>query len=161
MITSIHAVADFLIQLVDRTSGDSINLFKLQKMVYYAQAWHLTLYEQPLFDDEFEAWVHGPVSPELHRRFRHFDSQPIGLEAVDTDTTKLDVSVRDFLDEVWTVYGKYSVPYLEKMSHDESPWQDVRVGLAPDVRGNRVITQEAMCKFYSQRITARKRIREA
>lgn len=161
MSTSIHAIADFFIQFVDRTSGDSINLFKLQKMVYYAQAWHLALHEEPLFDDEFEAWVHGPVSPALHRRFRHFASDPIGLESITTDTTKLDLALRDLLDEVWTVYGKYSTPYLEKMSHDESPWQDVRVELAPDIRGNCVITQEAMRKFFSQRITARKRIREA
>ena len=40
---------------------------KLQKLCYYAQAWYCALYDgTPLFDDEIQAWVHGPVIPALY-----------------------------------------------------------------------------------------------
>lgn len=50
--------------------GSTLNLPKLQKLVYYAQAWFFAFYGAPLFTSTFEAWIHGPVSRELHERFR-------------------------------------------------------------------------------------------
>lgn len=35
---------------VDREAGDTISPLKLQKLVYYAQAWSLVFRNQPLFD---------------------------------------------------------------------------------------------------------------
>nr|WP_293017994.1 type II toxin-antitoxin system antitoxin SocA domain-containing protein [Moorena sp. SIO3I8] len=32
---------------------------KLQKLLYYAQSLHLALYDQPLFDEEIQAWRSG------------------------------------------------------------------------------------------------------
>ena len=34
---------------------------KLQKLLFYCQAYHLAYFKEPLFDEDFEAWVHGPV----------------------------------------------------------------------------------------------------
>ena len=39
---------------------------KLEKMCYYAQAWYLANHGRPLMPNRFEAWVHGPVSPDLY-----------------------------------------------------------------------------------------------
>ena len=160
MTTSIHAVADCFILIVDRSTGDSVNTFKLQKLVYFAQVWHLAMYGKPLFDNKIEAWVHGPVCLELHRRFQNQADLPIGVEAVITDINQLDAHTREFLDEVWTVYGQYSVAKLEKMTHDEAPWLEARAELPADVRGCNVINQETMRSYYSSRMTARRRIRE-
>ena len=160
MTTSIHAVADYFILIVDRSTGDSVNTFKLQKLVYFAQVWHLSLHGTRLFDNEIEAWVHGPVCLELHRRFHKQADIPIGVEAVITDVNQLDGQTREFLDEVWTVYGQYSVAKLEKMTHDEAPWLEARAELPADVRGCNVINQETMRSYYSSRMTARRRIRE-
>ena len=54
----------------------SCNL-KLQKLVYYAQAWHLALRDVPLFEEDFEAWVHGPVIPALYQEYKKFGWRPI------------------------------------------------------------------------------------
>ena len=42
---------------------------QLQKLCYYAQAWHLALLNRPLFDEEFQAWIHGPVCPTLYAHY--------------------------------------------------------------------------------------------
>ena len=45
-------------------SGDLITNKKLQKLLYYVEAWNL-VYKSSLIDDDFEAWVHGPVVPDV------------------------------------------------------------------------------------------------
>ena len=42
-----------------------ISTIKLQKLVYYCQAWSLVWDEEPLFSERIEAWVNGPVVREL------------------------------------------------------------------------------------------------
>ena len=43
-------VARYFLCHVDREAGDTISPLKLQKLVYYAQAWSLVFRSQPLFD---------------------------------------------------------------------------------------------------------------
>ena len=55
MTTSVHAIADYFISKVDREAGDDITHLKLQKLIYYAQAWHLAMYDKLLFGNKLEA----------------------------------------------------------------------------------------------------------
>lgn len=41
---------------------DVITHLKMQKLVYYAQGIHLCYTNKPLFDEEIQAWPHGPVA---------------------------------------------------------------------------------------------------
>ena len=43
---------------------------KLQKLCYYAKAWYLALKDENLIDDDFEAWVHGAVQPNLYQEYK-------------------------------------------------------------------------------------------
>lgn len=43
---------------------------KLQKLVYYCQAWHLAWDGEPLFRESIEAWANGPVVPALYEAHR-------------------------------------------------------------------------------------------
>lgn len=54
-------IAAWFLNEVDRKAGDSITNLKLQKLVYYAQAWAVTLLGRKLFEEKVEAWAHGPV----------------------------------------------------------------------------------------------------
>ena len=38
---------------------------KLQKLLYYCDAYSLAYFDNPLIEDDFEAWVHGPVCRRL------------------------------------------------------------------------------------------------
>lgn len=114
MAVSVHAVADFFIRKVDREAGDDITHFKLQKLLYYSQAWHLAMYDEPLFANQFEGWVHGPVCLEVYERFRHVAWYPIPPEDILTNPAELDANASAFLEEVWDNYGQYTAPKLEK-----------------------------------------------
>ena len=72
--TSAQTVANHFVELLHDQGG--ISNLKLQKLLYYAQAWHLALYGEPLFRDRIEAWVHGPVVPPVFGAFKHNKWQP-------------------------------------------------------------------------------------
>jgi uncharacterized phage-associated protein len=93
------AIAKYFIWLANET-GSFISNLKLQKLVYYTQAWHLALHDLPLFDEDFEAWVHGPVIPDLYHTYKHFGWKPIQEEA----TLDLPETTLPFLKEVADEY---------------------------------------------------------
>lgn len=118
---------------------------KLQKLVYYAQAWSLVWDEKPLFRERIEAWVNGPVVPSLYRTHRgRFDvaAWPEG------DPSRLDAKARETIDAVLKFYGDKSSQWLSDLTHAEEPWRAARRGLAPLEPGGREITREAMAEYY-------------
>ncbi|MEG5233330.1 DUF4065 domain-containing protein, partial [Microcoleus sp. AT9b-C3] len=50
-------IANAFIWLAAQTNV-AINAYKLQKLMYYAQAWYLGVYGKPLFDADFQAGIH-------------------------------------------------------------------------------------------------------
>lgn len=105
--------------------GDLTNL-KLQKMLYYAQGMHLSYYGSPLFNEKIEAWQYGPVVHKAYNEFKKYKDMPIPHfeynKQNDIDNKK------DFLDEVYIKYGKYSASKLCKLTHEKtSPWHTVYV----------------------------------
>jgi uncharacterized phage-associated protein len=123
----------------------SMSTWKLQKLVYYAQAWHLVWEERPLFEDRIEAWANGPVVRNLYERHRGWfsvESWPAGHSA---DLTPDESST---IDAVLETYGDKTAAWLSELTHQEPPWRDARVGLAHGERGNVEITQEAMAEYY-------------
>ncbi len=43
--------------------GELMSNMKLQKMLYYQQGFHIAYFNTPLFDEDIEAWMYGPVVP--------------------------------------------------------------------------------------------------
>jgi len=118
---------------------------KLQKLCYYAQAWHLVWDEEPLFTERIEAWANGPVSPCLyaeHRLQYMVNSVPGG------DPSALELTEVETIDMVLAFYGPRSGAELSELTHRERPWRDARRDLPPGARGSNVITHTAMAEFY-------------
>lgn len=121
---------------------------KLQKLTYYAQAWAETLISQNLIDDTvYEAWAHGPVSPELYRKYKSY-----GWQDIDThDESSIDdPKAIDLLDSVWLTYGDLSANELEALTHLETPWKNARHGLPDGAHCENAISKEDMKNYYSQ-----------
>lgn len=59
-MVNIHDVAKYIILRLLQ-NGNSVSPLKLQKIMYYLQAWFLVYFNDPLFEEEPEAWVNGPV----------------------------------------------------------------------------------------------------
>ena len=75
-------IADHFLAVANEC-GSFISNLKLQKLLYYAQAWHLAIYDTRLFPERFQAWVHGPVIPEIYHRYKEFGPRPIIDESVE------------------------------------------------------------------------------
>src|SRR6185312_11159650 len=93
-----------------------ITAMKLQKLLYYAQAWALVWDEAPLFAETIEAWANGPVAPHIYERHRGlFDvtDWPAG------DPSKLSPDQQETIDAVLGFYGHKSAQWLSDLTHEE------------------------------------------
>src|SRR4051794_29818552 len=70
-------VADYFLAHVDEESGDNITHLKLQKLLYYAQGFHLAIQGEPLFAEPIEAWEHGPVVCRVYHKVKYCGNRPI------------------------------------------------------------------------------------
>ena len=141
-------IAKAFIWLASQTNVE-INVYKLQKLVYYAQAWHLGVYGKPLFEADFQAGIHGPVIPDLLEKYqRQFSWEPI-TEKI--EQPKLPQKVGQFLEEVAEAYFEYDDETLERMICSEMPWLEARGNVPRDESCHGIISHESMKKYYSGR----------
>lgn len=124
----------------------AVTHLKLQKLVYYAQAWYLALHHELLFDERLEAWAHGPVSPVVYRNYRSYGYREIPPCEDDIDVCD---EVKAVLDAVWEVYGHRSARWLEQKTHMERPWKQAREGIPSGRRSRAVIDTSLMEQYYS------------
>ncbi len=144
-------VADYFLALANE-SGDVVTNLKLQKLVYYAQAWHLGIFSKRLFSADFEAWVHGPVIPALYHTYKERGSAPIVIKLKTSDVAaRFHPAAVKFLGDVADVYMKFGGHELELMTHQEEPWVEARQGLEPDEPCSVVISEKTMERYYGQK----------
>ncbi|WP_206605192.1 Panacea domain-containing protein [Bacillus safensis] len=130
-------------------SFDSMTHKKLQKLCYYAYAWHLTLYKQPLFEEKFQAWIHGPVAPTLYKQYKEYGWKEIPkLEDVESDA--LHGSPNEILTMVFNSYGHLDGDELEYLTHTESPWLEARKGLEPDSISQNELDDTTIINYYTE-----------
>ena len=134
---------------------------KLQKILYYVQALHLAYFDTPIIEDDFQAWLHGPVSRKVYDQIK-------GHSVLYTEVTYIynegeeypnvilkELITKDQLElvnEIIDGYGKLTASQLENLTHSEKPWLDARVGYGVADRCEVVITKEAMRDFYKKEI---------
>lgn len=119
---------------------------KLQKLVYYAQAWSLVWDEKPLFSEHIEAWANGPVVPALYSAHRGmFRVLPGNIPG---NPNALNNVERETVDAVVGYYGDRSPQWLSELTHAEPPWREARANLLDGERGSVQITHAAMCEYY-------------
>lgn len=96
---------------------------KLQKLLYYAQGWHLANFHQKLFDEPIEAWRYGPAVRTVYEKYRIYGAQPITETVLEEDLSDLNEETASFLDEIWAVFRGYSGTELIYATHQEMPWK--------------------------------------
>jgi len=124
---------------------------KLQKLVYYAQAWSLVLNNKKLFNEPIEAWVHGPAVRSLYIQYKKFVFEPI-QEEIKADTLNISEEAKNLLNKVWKAYGKLDAGYLEILTHSEVPWREAREGLQHYESSNNEISLKTMKIYYSEKL---------
>jgi uncharacterized phage-associated protein len=144
---SVMEIARYFLAKTDAEVGDLISNLKLQKLCYYAQGIGLVARHQPVFNEEIQAWLHGPVVPDLYRQFRDFKSDAIP-PVTDLDVDAYDPADRMILDDVYDYYGQYSAWRLRQMTHDEAPWRD-----AYAAGENSRIDLESLGRFFATQVS--------
>lgn len=137
-------IAKYFLGKTDEDAGEVITNLKLQKLVYYAQAYYLALYGQPLFSEQVLAWQHGPVVREVYDEFKSYGSLQIPPPQ---EMPNIDSDIEEFLDEIYEEFGQYSAWKLREMTHSDEPWK--LAFNSPDGVGS-VISEESMRSFYQR-----------
>ncbi|MGF0310986.1 Panacea domain-containing protein [Rhodococcus sp. IEGM1428] len=140
-MANVHDVAAAILKF----HGRPMSAMKLQKLVYYSQAWNLAWTNQALFDDRIEAWRNGPVTTSLYRAHRgmfEVSDWPQG------DPTRLSPNESAVVGAVVSTYGPLSARALSDQTHRERPWKISRGSVAEGERSNAVISPSVMRDYY-------------
>jgi uncharacterized phage-associated protein len=140
-MANVQDVAKFILQ-----ECGSMTAMKLEKLVYYSQAWSLVWDDRPMFPEAIEAWANGPVCPALYQM--HKGMFEVTAEAIIGNPNRLDKEAKKTIMAVLKFYGKKSAHWLSNLTHSEDPWLDARKDLAPGERGAEEISHASMAEYY-------------
>jgi uncharacterized phage-associated protein len=119
---------------------------KLQKLVYYCQAWSLVWDEKPLFKEAIQAWASGPVVRDLYDEHR---GKFIVPDISRGDIKNIQGKEKETIDTVLDAYGCKPGQWLADLTHMEQPWNDARKGCGPGDNCENEISLLSMAEYYS------------
>ena len=146
---TIFDVANYFLSKLNVNEGSSITPLKLQKLVYYAQAWSLVWDNKVLFSEPMEAWAHGPVNPDLYYQYKDYGWRNIG-PVEDIDVSIFSKEQMETMDVIWDDYGDFDGKYLERLTHQEDPWIEARGNCLPGEYCNNIISIDLMKGYYTK-----------
>lgn len=143
------------IELVTRYmlyKSEEITPLALQKLLYYSRAFFKAMYNEVLFLDKCQAWVYGPVYPEIYHQYKDFGYNPIEKPFPDDENDFSELTTREigFLDAIVDIFGMYSGSVLRQITHNEQPWIEARGSLLPNDRSNTVIDDDTIDSYFKR-----------
>jgi uncharacterized phage-associated protein len=138
--------ADDVASVILARSGSWVDAMSLQKLLYYVQAWHLAVTDEPLFSEQIKAWKDGPVVPQVWHARK--DQATRRAAAQQIDAVELDELMSDLIDLVLRSYGSMSAEELSALTHVERPWLEARGDLPEGAEGWTPISPQAMAAYY-------------
>jgi len=140
-MASVFDVAQYILE-----KNGEMTAMKLQKLVYYSQAWNIAWTDNALFPERIEAWADGPVCPELFQLHKHsFKLAKLSKGSA----SRLSGQDKKTIDKVIAFYGDKSPQWLSDLTHMEAPWRDARGALPARMRSQREITPKSMGEYYA------------
>ncbi|WP_169999995.1 type II toxin-antitoxin system antitoxin SocA domain-containing protein [Campylobacter sp. RM9328] len=140
-----------LILAMSKNSDDDFveytSRLKLLKLLYYVQGYHLAMFNAPLFNDKMEAWLHGPVIPEVWKWAKNYGDEQMQNEALTKEqinALELHPQQIELIGNVLKIYNKYSAYGLRDKTHTELPWLS-----AYEKDKNNEITHQSLQSFFS------------
>lgn len=133
------------------SKAEEITPLALQKLLYYSQGFSIAINRNYLFEEDCEAWIHGPVYRNIYDKYKSFGYNPIEENLIITSNFNLlSEEEQMLLDSVINNFGCYSGKMLERMTHVETPWHEARKGLDEDAVSNNIIEKETMKKYFNE-----------
>ncbi|WP_295728499.1 Panacea domain-containing protein [uncultured Muribaculum sp.] len=147
MAYPVTEIANLLLRFSYTAEGaeDMMSNMKLQKMLYYEQGFHLACFGTPLFEEDIEAWMYGPVVPCVYDKYEQFGRNGI-VPDMDSEF-RLAGDELELFAQVYEVYGKYSAYGLMNLTHGELPWKSTPTG-----KGN-IITKDKLKEYFKTQLS--------
>lgn len=166
---SSKAVANLFLDIAKENNVNDISPMKLQKLIYYAHAWHLAFLGKPLISEEVQAWKFGPVIADVYFEFKEFGNSSITSRAtelifedkqlsLETPTVPADdKNANELIAEVFRIYGKLSPIQLSNLTHAENePWHVVFSQYQAELPRNIEIPNSLIETCFKKRLEERK-----
>lgn len=151
MINPLSAAEYFIVRAYeDKTDADMTNM-KLQKLLYYAQSLHLALYDEPLFEEDIQAWRYGPVCPSAYDYYCNYASKQLPIPTYET-LSSTSLAIKKLLEEVWRNFGMHSAYSLRDMTHEEIPWKIARGDLPREASSQEPLSLIEMKKLGKSKL---------
>lgn len=139
--------ADVAQYILENSPQGEMSTIKLQKLVYYCQAWCLAWTGKPLYEDDIQAWAAGPVVPSLYALHRNqlniSKNQNIG------DASSLSAEDTELINDVLPTYIDKEPVWLVGLTHLEEPWKIARGSCLPGERCTNIISHASMAEYYT------------
>ena len=155
-LESLFSVSDKMLRVISYVFErlKEVTPLMLQKLLYFIQGVSYALNAKPMFTENCQAWVHGPVYPEVYDIFRDFKYNPIEdarfviFECAEDVLTEEECRT---IDLVVNTFGEYGGKVLERITHEEMPWKLARKGYTDNIPSNETITMENIEEYYTEK----------
>lgn len=142
---SVLTIADYIITTTNYTTSN----FKLQRLLYYAQAASLVNRNLPLFNEHIIAYKYGPVIEEVYHTFKIFANDPISLTSNKLyglrKKSKNEIIAqedKELINKVIDSYIDYSPIEIALKAMNELPWKKEKLSLY------KIIKNKTIKKYY-------------
>ena len=137
-----------VVQYILSECNDITNL-ALQKSLYYVQGFMKAFNDIFMFEEDCEAWVHGPVYKEVYQRFSNFGYGAINEDSeIKFDSSCFTTEEKLVIDRVIRHLACYSGKVLELFTHLEEPWVKTRGNLPRNINSNRIIEKDLIEDYF-------------
>lgn len=151
MIDCLNAARYFIARAYEDSMEAEMTNMKVQKLLYYSQSLHLAMYDEPLFEEEIQAWRYGPVCPPAYRFYSEFEANQLPIPSQES-LLQIPDDKKQLLEEVWEYFGGYHAYRLSNMTHLEFPWKKARKGLLPEASSTEPILLEDLKALGYQKL---------
>lgn len=138
----IDVVVDYLL-----CKCEDITPLALQKLLYYVQGFYYAFIDQFVFEENCEAWVHGPVFRNVYDKYKEYTFDPIQCSK-NPEFETLTVYEKTITDSVIKYLSCYSGKTLEAFTHAENPWLLTRGDLPATVATDRIIEKKLIGDYF-------------
>lgn len=137
-MVNVNELANYIILLAEK-KGIEITQLQLHKIMFFLQLKNINENNSLLFNEEFQAWRHGPVLISQRNRFRKFGSENIKIaqSTISADT----VNQLKFLDEFIIQLLRINPWALVESSHQNKFWIE-------SLRMNSEIKNSDLLEYY-------------
>lgn len=122
----------------------SVSNLRLQKLLYFVQAYFFLSLDEPCFDNRIEAWDFGPVVPAVYHKYKRFGSMII-QENEEYPVGNIDEEDCQRIDEMLDACADKTTRELVNITHHQTPWKRAYKNLFSNE-----ITQESIRNMFAE-----------